>query len=85
MAYVLFNDDAATRVNLDQVVSYTVNLTPASEAIDFKLSINNTTTILELNLLYTGGAAEDEQVVADLNFLDHIADVVVARVAVDAT
>jgi len=80
--FIKLNDSATTRVNLDQVVAYTAVLTPASEAINFELSINNTTTILSLDVTYSSGNA-DEQVLADLNYIDHVADVLVARVAVD--
>ncbi len=80
MAFIKLNDTAGTRVNLDQVVAYTADLTPASEALNFELSINNTTSILSLDVTYSGATA-DEQVVADLNYVDHVAGVLVARVS----
>lgn len=82
MAYVKLNDDDSTRVNLSQVVAYTAVTASGSEALNFELSINNSTTILSLDVTYSGDNA-DEQCLADLAFVDRVAEVVVPRVAVD--
>lgn len=82
MAFVKLNDASSTRVNLDQVVAYTAVTTSGSEALNFELSINNTTSILSLDVTYSGATA-DEQVRADLGYVDHVAGVYVARTAAD--
>jgi len=83
MFYVKLNDDAGTRVNLDNVVAYNAVLTADSEAIEFELAINNTTAILSLNVAYTDADTEDEQVRADLAYLDSILEVKQPPVATD--
>ena len=79
--FIKLNDDNGTRVNLDRVVGYSVNVTAASEAVSFKLNTNNLGVLVDFVVSYTGTAA-DEQIITDRAFLDLVSKANEAPVAV---
>jgi len=71
--FIRLNDDNATRVNLDRVVGYAVTTTGGSEAVNFKLNTNNSGSLVDFVVSYTG-ASKDEQILTDRAFLDLVSE-----------
>lgn len=70
--FVKLNDASTTRVNLNNVVAYTVVTTSGSEAINFELACaTDAGAIVSLDVTYSGDTA-DEQVLADSKQLDSL-------------
>lgn len=80
--FIQLNDANATRVNLDRVVGYTVTTTSSSEAVNFKLNTNNSGSLVDFVVSYTGDTA-NEQVLVDRAFLDLVSKANEAPVSAD--